>query len=378
MKILTLGLWPINNTSIGGTERFIIDFSKAVMEQKIKTTVLTISGGSKTIDNISCKSINLEKTFQDLDEYSLRKMFFNPFSEKNIISFCSEIEKNIPKDWDVLHFTSLLFSGISPGKNKIFTLHTLPSEFDQMFGKGSFKKMSSFVRKNTTEKDIFIAPCEHYTSLFEQYFKRRVFSIPHAIDKKRLTTPISKKDIRSNFNLPKKSIILNPARLEITQKRQDLIIEALGSIKNNLEDFHLVFTGVDKQYIKNVNLLKKMAFGCSISISFLAPPMDDISQLYKVADVVVLPSKYESFGYAAIESLSLGVNTVLPDIPPFLEIAKDHPCAHIWKEKETSLRDVILNALKSNKKRIVPSCWAERYSPKKWSQQYIDIIKNHL
>ena len=34
---------------------------------------------------------------------------------------------------------------------------------------------------------------------------------------------------------------------------------------------------------------------------------DDMSKAYKIANICVLPSKSESFGYSALESLSLGI-----------------------------------------------------------------------
>ena len=42
-----------------------------------------------------------------------------------------------------------------------------------------------------------------------------------------------------------------------------------------------------------------------------------MSEAYKIANICVLPSKSESFGYSALESLSLGIYTILNDIPTF-------------------------------------------------------------
>ncbi len=42
-----------------------------------------------------------------------------------------------------------------------------------------------------------------------------------------------------------------------------------------------------------------------------------MSEAYKIANICVLPSKLESFEYSALESLSLGIYTILNDIPTF-------------------------------------------------------------
>ncbi len=378
MKILTLSLWPINNNSIGGTERFVIDFSKSIKTQGIQTAVLTVSNGSSKTEGINCTSLPLQKSLRELNEFSLRRIFFNPVTERKILDFCGEIQKSMPKGhWDLLHTTSLLFCAIHPEKRKIFTLHTLPREFEQIFGKDSFRIVSSLIQKYTDRETLFVAPTKYYIPLFERSFKRKIINIPHAVDKERVTIETSREKILNEFKIPnKKLLILNTARLEIVQKRQDLLVKELGEIKEELPDFQLILTGVDDQYKNNKEILQKIADDCSIPLSFITLSIHKVSKLYKIADIVILPSKYESFGYSAIESLSLGIKTVLSDIPSFIEIAKGNRQAHIWNEKKgVSLGKAIYEAIEK-KNSQVPRCWQNRYSMEEWAENYGKIIKN--
>ena len=192
-----------------------------------------------------------------------------------------------------------------------------------------------------------------------------------------MKTSISRKKLRNDLNLPDKFTIVNPARLEIFQKRQDLIIKSLGKLKNELSNFHVIFTGADKQYSRNIKILTEMASFHSVPLSFITMPIKKVSQIYKLADLIVLPSRHESFGYAALESLSLEIKTVLTDIPPFIEIAKDNPQAHIWKEKNDSLENTIIRAINSEKGKT-PSSWEKKYSLENWALEYTNLIKKPL
>ena len=56
------------------------------------------------------------------------------------------------------------------------------------------------------------------------------------------------------------------------------------------------------------------------NIDILIDRFDKMCDGYKVADIVMLPSKSESFGYSALEALSLGIVTILNNIPTYKEI----------------------------------------------------------
>ena len=64
----------------------------------------------------------------------------------------------------------------------------------------------------------------------------------------------------------------------------------------------------------------------------------DKSDMYSLSDVIVLPSRTESFGYAAIESATIGLLLFLSDIAPYREIAQDNPHIVLFKNNEIELR----------------------------------------
>lgn len=100
--------------------------------------------------------------------------------------------------------------------------------------------------------------------------------------------------------------------------------------------------------------------------------------VYKIADITVLPSKSESFGYAALESLSLGIYTILNDIPTFNEITQGNEYNYIFKNNALELKNKIKEIINSINylNRVIPSdIWQKRYDLSEFEKSYINLIK---
>lgn len=92
----------------------------------------------------------------------------------------------------------------------------------------------------------------------------------------------------------------------------------------------------------------------------------------------VLPSKSESFGYSALESLSLGVYTILNDIPTFNELAVGNNYNYIFKNNKNELKRQLLERIenKAYTKRKIPSeKWQRQYDINVFENSYISMIK---
>lgn len=138
----------------------------------------------------------------------------------------------------------------------------------------------------------------------------------------------------------------------------------------------IIYTGLDKQYEKFVDSLRKQANENNIEIKFIR--FDYMSEVYKIADICILPSKSESFGYSALESLSLGIFTILNDIPTFNEIAEDNSNNYIFKNNKDELKIKILEIIKNEryeKKEIPSDEWQKQYNINTFAKSYLNIIK---
>ncbi len=78
-----------------------------------------------------------------------------------------------------------------------------------------------------------------------------------------------------------------------------------------------------------------------------ALPDEDIPALYRLADVVAMPSLNEGFGLVTLEALASGVPIVVSRIAPFTEYLRDGDCHWADPLKSASIADALQAALAS-------------------------------
>jgi len=78
-----------------------------------------------------------------------------------------------------------------------------------------------------------------------------------------------------------------------------------------------------------------------------ALPDDDIPALYRLADVVAMPSLNEGFGLVTLEALASGVPIVVSRIAPFTEYLRDGDCHWADPLKSASIAQALQAALAS-------------------------------
>ena len=98
---------------------------------------------------------------------------------------------------------------------------------------------------------------------------------------------------------------------------------------------------------------------------------------YKVTDLVLVPSKSESFGYSALESLYIGIFTILSNIPTLREIATG-TTNYFFFENNKDLAMILKNnvdKLKNERKEISKE-WLKKYDLDLFARRYIDVVNN--
>ena len=128
-------------------------------------------------------------------------------------------------------------------------------------------------------------------------------------------------DFRKKMDLEDISFILFLGRLNVI-KGPDLLLEAFYNIKNNLQDFHLVFVGPDdgmlselKQMVDEYQLNDRIHF-----IGYLGGA--DKSNAYHAADLLVIPSRQEAMSIVVLEAGISGTPVLLTDQCGFNVIEK--------------------------------------------------------
>lgn len=129
---------------------------------------------------------------------------------------------------------------------------------------------------------------------------------------------LDKQQARQQLGLQAKGLIIAViGRLDLRQKGQDLLLEAIASSKEGLQDVSLVIVGdgpdceVLKRLAKEKKLLKR--------IHFLGW-QQDLSIVYSAIDLMVMPSHFEAWPLALLEALYFGLPVVASDIAGIAEM----------------------------------------------------------
>ncbi|MBE6161801.1 MAG: GNAT family N-acetyltransferase [Firmicutes bacterium] len=375
MRIAILSPWTIKPTSVGGTERFVIDIAESLTKSGNVVDVYMLSGETYNKNNVNYISIDLFDNKNNVDEYFLREYFNNFDAKSSFDALSKKIAEKINIDkYDLIQLNSQLFLTFASNKKRIFTIHTNPFEYELDWGRESFKTMLEVMRsENENEHTYFVTPSYYYKDIYSKLINSEIGCIPHAIDIERLSCKKDKKDILKNLGLEQdKKVILLPSRLEPIQKQPMLFMKAFAKLDNKIKSkYQVVCSGADEQYKKFATEITSFCKDNNIDVNIKR--FDSMSDAYKIADVVILPSKSESFGYAALESLSLGIVTILNNIPTYMEIAKYAENYYVFDNSVDGLVNVLKNILGTELDRKEQNrMWSSKYSIDLFGNKYLN------
>jgi glycosyltransferase involved in cell wall biosynthesis len=133
--------------------------------------------------------------------------------------------------------------------------------------------------------------------------------IENGVDVERFKPTSAAMEWRRSYASPHQRLILCPSHI-MPGKNQALLVSAAPMILGSVENAVIVFLGstndirANQDYFEEIESLSG-SLGCGGKVFFTDQPVD-AGQVYAAADLVVYPSKYESFGLVTLESLAAG------------------------------------------------------------------------
>jgi glycosyltransferase involved in cell wall biosynthesis len=145
------------------------------------------------------------------------------------------------------------------------------------------------------------------------YPRENNFELAHPVDLGRFSPGADKQDLRKQLGLEPARILLFVGRLA-PNKRVPLIVEALSHLTDLQPPVHAMIVGdVEDIYELEADRCRERAtqLGVADRLHFLGHVADDaLVEVYRSADVFVMPSRHEGFCIPVVEAMACGVPVV--------------------------------------------------------------------
>ncbi|WP_394790937.1 MSMEG_0565 family glycosyltransferase [Rhodoferax sp.] len=162
------------------------------------------------------------------------------------------------------------------------------------------------------------------------------------------------------------------------------VLQAFIQLRAQMPDLQLVIAGgaslLDHSAYARTFQALLQASGCSRDVLLTGPLADaDMPGLFRLADVVAMPSLSEGFGLVVLEALCSGVPVVASNIAPFTEYLQAGDCSWADPLDASSIARAIQQALADNdRQRIAASAarLAARFSWQRSAALHAGIYQN--
>ncbi len=221
--------------------------------------------------------------------------------------------------------------------------------------------------------DIVIAPSPHTIEYLTDLYgitPEKLQMIPHTL---RHLPKISedRSCLRRKFGIPEKDkVILYVGRVSKDKGVYDLI-ESIKTLMEEDPDIRLLIVGTGE-----LQKAYRTVYPNYIRINFTGfLQSEDLSSMYRLADIGVVTSHYEEFGYVALEMAAAGLPSVVSDAGGLPATTKDFDDIYMYKSDDIdSLTQTLNRALsdidKLGAKKRIPLDMSEA------SKKFRDAINN--
>lgn len=353
MKILMLS-WEYPPRVVGGIARVVHDLSHRLIKDGHDVTVITYRDGNVPY-------------FEDDDGVQVHRVDNFMIQPNNFIDWVMQLNFNmiakageiIAKDgnFDIIHAHDWLVAyaaktlKVSYNLPIVSTIHATEAGRNNGIREEQQKYINDTEWMLTYESSEVIVNSNYMKGELQRLFGlpfEKINVIPNGVSASNFTVANRDYDFRRRYAMDNEKIILFMGRL-VYEKGVQNLIAAMPKILNNYHDAKLIIAGKGGMLGELQNEVNNLGLGNKVYFTGQLSPKQ-VQKMYKCADIAVFPSTYEPFGIVAIESMLLGVPTVVSDIGGLNEIV-DHGVTGMksYAGNANSLADSILTLLFDHK-----------------------------
>lgn len=325
MKILML-TWEYPPRVVGGIARVVHDLSHRLIKDGHEVTVVTYKEG------------NVEDFEDDngVKVYRVNNYMINPNNfidwimqlNFNLISKATEII-NKEGPFDVIHAHDWLVAYVAKTLKDSFKTPIIATIHATEAGRNSgiHDEVQRYINDTewmlTYESTEVIVNSNYMKSELQRLFGlpyEKINVVPNGVNLNLYNGVEKDYNFRRQYAADNEKIILYVGRLVYEKGIQNLIA-AMPKVLNGYHDSKLIIAGkggmIDelRDEVRRLNIENKVYFTGYLNLN-------QVTKMYKCADVAVFPSTYEPFGVVALEGMLSGTPVVVSDVGGLNEIVQ--------------------------------------------------------
>ncbi|MEM0287472.1 MAG: glycosyltransferase family 4 protein [Nitrososphaerota archaeon] len=298
--------WEYPPRIIGGLSAHVYELSKSLAEMGVKVHVVTCDfpGAPEYEEDDGVKVHRIDSYRYPTPDFATWVAMMNV----NLQHAAAEIIAS-GKKFTLLHAHDWLVADASIGLKHTFRLPLVATIHSTEYGRRNgihddYQRMISSHESWLTREAWRVICCSNYmaweVSNILGVSHDKIDVVPNGINSESYEKTPASQEIRSRFALTDEKLILYVGRL-VHEKGVHLLLEAMPLL---VRDFNAKLVVVGEGYLKEelINRARQLGIENKVYITgFLESSI--LKQLFRVADICVIPSLYEPFGIVALEAM---------------------------------------------------------------------------
>ena len=346
MNVLHL-TWEFPPFKVGGIAAHVEDLTKAQVKVGLTPIVVTCSfcgkEGYEEKDGVHIFRFNADNI--PAEDFPTWVLEMNLLMENQIIKIFDKFKIDLLHTHDWLSATSAISIKHMYRVPMVATIHSM-----EIGRRGAVRQDRERLIDDLERRLVY----ESWRTIVCSYFMKnsicscfhtpenKIDVIPNGIYPEKYDLSFDYESVKMKFAMPFEKIVLFVGRL-VWEKGVDLLIGAAPKIISKVPEAKFVFVG--KGYMKNKCMDIAHGLGVRDKVYFSGYLDDkDVDALYSIADVVVVPSRYEPFGIVALEAMAAKTPVVVASAGGLCEVADG--CAYkVAVENSDEIADGVISIL---------------------------------
>ncbi|MEM2971277.1 MAG: glycosyltransferase family 4 protein [Candidatus Bathyarchaeia archaeon] len=342
MRVLHLS-WEFPPRIIGGIAAHVFDLSRALVRKWMEVHVVTCNfPGAREYENIDGVNVHRFEAYAAGDSFYSWALRMQKTMERkacDLINFIGGIDIIHAHDW----LSGVAGIGLKHLYRKplIVTIHS--TEYGRRIGiRNDLQQSIHEVEGWLCYEAWRIITCSYYMRDHVSWCFRvpssKLCVVPNGVDVTKFWFNFNFWDVKRRFAHDSEKILLYVGRL-VPEKGLDILIKALPIVLSKGIPAKIVVVGDGPQRDEYQQLADNLGLHDKV---FFAGHVDDwtLRALYRVADVTVVPSRFEPFGIVALEAMAAhcplvvtacgGLNEIVDHEGTGLKVPMNNPEALAW------------------------------------------------